>query len=149
MGLPTAAPPTRSISSAWPTTVLLVEPECAVRMVLVRILAESGYEVISAGDGTDALELLGKRGTGVDLLLTEVVLPSISSATLAMQIRRDYPGTAVLYMTGGFDDVVERYGIVESRVQMVRKPFGPGDLRRRVRDVLGPQVRRPISRVAA
>jgi two-component system cell cycle sensor histidine kinase/response regulator CckA len=149
MRLASAELPARSISSGWPTTVLLVEPECAVRILLARILAESGYVVISAGEGKEALELLSTEGTGVDVVVTEVILPSMSGAKLAAQIQRDYPGTAVLFMTGWFDDVVERYGIVESRVEMLRKPFGPRDLRRRVGEVLGRQVRRLVARAAA
>ncbi len=141
--------PPGSISLGCPATVLLVEPERAVRILLARILNDSGYEVVSAGDAGEALELLRRNGTGVDLVLTEVVLPSISGAKLATQIQRDYPGIAVLYMTGWFDDVVERHGIVESHVEMLRKPFGPRDLRRRVGEVVGPQIRRHRSRYAA
>lgn len=141
--------PPRSISVGCPTTVLLVEPERPVRVLLARILAESGYEVVRAGGGIEALELLRSRGAGVDVVLTEVVLPSSSGAKLAAEIRHDYPGTAVLYMTGWFDDVVERHGIVESRVEMLRKPFGPDDLRRRLSEVVDAQRRWHGSRIAA
>jgi two-component system cell cycle sensor histidine kinase/response regulator CckA len=129
----------RRVSSNGPT-VLVVEPVCAVRAVIARLLGEAGYNVITADSAAQALERLSVE-SHVDLVLTEVVMPRLGGAKLGAHIRRDHPGTRVLYMTGWFDDIVEGYGIVESRVEMLRKPFGPRELRDKVSRVLGARNR--------
>ena len=134
----------RRVSTDWPI-VLVVEPVCAVRGVITRVLEEAGYDVIAARSAADALERLQLEHRHVDLLLTEVVLPQLSGAKLAARVQRDHPGVQVLYMTGWFDDVVERHGVVESRVDMLRKPFGPRELRDKVNEILDARDRSIIS----
>ena len=126
-------------------TVLVVEPVCAVRGVIARVLGEAGYHVITADSAAQALERLSVEQSRVDLVLTEVVMSRLSGAKLGAHIRRAHPGTRVLYMTGWFDDIVEGYGIVESRVEMLRKPFGPRELRDKVSHVLGARDDRWVS----
>ena len=82
---------------AVPLTILFVEDESSVRDVVVRMLAEKGFEVVACADGTAALRILGERQ--VDLLFTDIVLPSMNGVELARQARRLRPGLRVLFTT--------------------------------------------------
>ncbi|NIP82357.1 MAG: response regulator, partial [Gemmatimonadetes bacterium] len=120
-------------SVAGTETILVVEDEDAVRSLASRILGRHGYTVLEATDGAAALEVAA--GNGIDLLLTDVVMPGASGCELAARLREDRPDLPVLYMSGYPADEVGRLGVGTDGA-FIQKPFTPERLARKVRDVL-------------
>jgi len=108
-----------------------------VRNLTSEILRESGYRVLEAKHGHEAL-MLGKEHEGViHLMLTDVVMPQMSGRVLAEQLailRRDMK---VLYMSGYTDDAIVHHGVLDEGTAFIGKPFSPSDLVLKVRAVLG------------
>jgi two-component system cell cycle sensor histidine kinase/response regulator CckA len=117
-------------------TILLVEDEAVVRRLVAEILETNGYTVLQAGDGPSALELLRRRGSGVELLVTDVVMPGMSGREVAQSITSLSPGTQVLYMSGYTDQAIDHHGILEPGIAFLQKPFTSDELTRRVRALL-------------
>ena len=81
-------------------TVLIVEDEPALRELATAIFEETGYHVLQAGDGQEAVAVADGYAGRIDLLLTDVVMPLVSGPELARQLRHARPETPVLYMSG-------------------------------------------------
>ncbi|MCA9511798.1 MAG: PAS domain S-box protein, partial [Myxococcales bacterium] len=122
---PEAAVPT--VAERGEGTVLVIEDEAAVRALLVRHLSEHGYDVIEATDGDGALELC-RRAARVDLVLSDVVLPSYDGPTIAERVREAFPGAAIAYISGFPDAALERRGLAAADVDLLAKPFSRADL---------------------
>jgi CheY-like chemotaxis protein len=117
-------------------TVLLVEDEDAVRMMALHALQSSGYAVLDAEDGEQALRVVQTFGIPIRLLVTDVVMPGVGGRELADRLQALQPGLRVLYMSGYTDDEVVRRGVEADRVHFLPKPFSPHLLTQRVREVL-------------
>ena len=100
---PTTASPAKppaKVTTPWGSgTILLVEDEDMVRAVAERALSRQGYTVISAENGEAALEMLDKHGKP-DLLISDVVMPTMDGPTMVGLVRKRYPDLAVLFMSG-------------------------------------------------
>jgi PAS domain S-box-containing protein len=121
-------------------TVLLVEDEEGVRALTRHVLKKSGYTVLEARDGTEALAISEEHGSSIDLLLTDVVLQHMSGREIAQQILKIAPGVRVLYMSGYTDDAVLRHGVLTEETFFLQKPFTTDGLIRKVREVLDAPV---------
>ncbi len=117
-------------------TVLVVEDEDAVRRIVRIALETTGYRVIEARTGPEALAAARKHAGGIHIVVTDVVMPEMSGRELAERIAKEQPGVRILYMSGYTDDAVVRHGIVESGVAFLQKPFSPLALARKVRETL-------------
>jgi two-component system, cell cycle sensor histidine kinase and response regulator CckA len=117
-------------------TILVVEDVVALRRLMTRTLESAGYTVLSAGGGEEALQLLESPGQELDLMITDVVMAGMSGRSLAEHLRQTRPDVKVLYMSGYTDDVILRHGILEHEVAFISKPFGTGDLIRKIRQIL-------------
>ena len=117
-------------------TVLVVEDEDAVRRIVKIALESTGYRVLEARSGPEALEAARTIGDGIHLVVTDVVMPEMSGRELVERLKQELPALKVLYMSGYTDDAVMRHGIVESGVAFLQKPFSPLALARKVREVL-------------
>ena len=116
-------------------TVLLVEDDEQVRAVAAEILRRAGYAVLETGGPLAALAACAEHVGPVDLLLTDVVMPSMNGKDLAEQIRALRPQIRVLFMSGYTDDVILHQGL-EAGVRFVQKPLRPETLLRKLRDAL-------------
>ena len=117
-------------------TVLLVEDETVVRQLVAEILESNGYAVLQAADGASAIEVLRRHVGGLDLLLTDVVMPGMSGRDVARAVTTMRPGTPVLYMSGYTDSAIDKHGILDDGVHFVQKPFSAADLTTRIREIV-------------
>jgi two-component system, cell cycle sensor histidine kinase and response regulator CckA len=116
-------------------TILLVEDEPAVRRLVSQMLLLTGYTVLEAASGPEAIALITQCREPVNLLLTDIVMPSMSGGELADKLSQDYPYMRVLFTSGYMDDSVVNE-IVARGAQFLPKPFSPEVLVHKVRDVL-------------
>jgi signal transduction histidine kinase/ligand-binding sensor domain-containing protein/CheY-like chemotaxis protein len=115
--------------------ILVVEDEPQVRALAARALVERGYQVLTAGDGEEALRVL-EAAPPVALLLTDVIMPRMGGAELAARLVTSRPGTAVLFMSGYVDRTAVGQGALPEGADVLLKPFTPATLAARVRAVL-------------
>ncbi|MGH7581509.1 MAG: PAS domain S-box protein [Gemmatimonadales bacterium] len=117
-------------------TILVVEDEDVVRMLACRELREQGYTVLEARHGREALDLVEAGRHGIDLVISDVVMPELSGRELGARLALLQPELPVLYISGYTgDDVIQR-GLLEPGVPFQQKPFTPEGLARKVRDML-------------
>ncbi|WP_373060702.1 ATP-binding protein [Gemmatimonas sp.] len=117
-------------------TILLVEDDSGVRALALRALQSQGYDVLTARDGVEALEVVASTAKPIALLVTDVVMPNMSGPALVEALRERLPQIAVLYMSGYTDDAVLRHGVLEAEVDLMSKPFTASTLAQKVRAVL-------------
>lgn len=122
-------------------TILVVEDEDAVRELAVVLLRRQGYDVLEASNGEEALERVETLTRPIDLLITDVIMPKMNGPELAEGIRRKWPETRVLFMSGYASTYIEHRGLLSEENQILLKPFRMEVLSTRVRDVLD----RPVS----
>ena len=118
-------------------TILVVEDNGTVRQLTAEMLVSRGYRVLSADNGEEAMRLCEKFNGGVDLLLTDVIMPQESGPSLAERLTRVRPGIKVLYMSGYAEDMINQQGLLEGSVALLTKPFTMHELSVKVREVLG------------
>jgi signal transduction histidine kinase len=111
-------------------TILLVEDQADVRLVVRRVLQNAGYTVLDASTPGDALELAGRHTGPIHLTLTDIVMPQMNGRALADLLKRRCPAMRVLYMSGYADTVLD------PGTAYLQKPFTPDTLVRTVREVL-------------
>ena len=116
------------------TTILLVEDEPLVLDLGKSLLKTLGYTVIVARSALEAIEIAGQ--TPLNLLITDVVMPDMNGQNLATLIVNLQPRVRVLYMSGFASEVLRQRGIDSSNLSFLQKPFSPGELANRVRDLL-------------
>jgi CheY-like chemotaxis protein len=117
-------------------TVLLVEDEEAVRRLASRVLQSSGYTVLEARNGEEALAVAAQQRGSIDILVTDLVMPRMSGRQLATALTQVRPDLRVLFMSGYAEDAVPRLLPPEASVSFLQKPFNAMELARKVRDVL-------------
>jgi PAS domain S-box-containing protein len=129
-------PRTLPIQSRGSETILVVEDEEALLEVAKRALEESGYHVLTAADGNEALLVHARHASDIHLLLTDVVMPRMSGRVLADRLRSTQPTLKILYMSGYTNDAIGRHGVLDPGTHLLAKPFTGADLTRMVREVL-------------
>lgn len=133
---PSAPPPAAPASPRGTETILMVEDEAPVRVVVRRMLERQGYTVLDAASGPDALRLAETSARDIDLVLTDVVMPEQSGRAFAEQLALRRPEQRVLYMSGYTDDEIVRRGLTQPGARLLQKPFTPQRLARAVREAL-------------
>jgi PAS domain S-box-containing protein len=117
-------------------TVLVVEDNEAVRSAAVELLREEGYQVLTAGNGDTAMQML-LEGVPVDLIFTDVVMPGlIKSSDLAAWAKVQTPPVPILFTSGHTRDIISRNHQLSPDTHLLSKPYGPEALSQMVRAVL-------------
>lgn len=127
-GLPTGTP-------LHLATILLVEDDESVRVLVRTMLLQHGYRVLCAEDGDEALEIAHRPDHHLDLLIADMVMPGLNGPQLAQRLRALRPNLPVLFMTGLIqEDLVP--GTLLSEAGFLEKPFTPQALAAKVQEVL-------------
>jgi PAS domain S-box-containing protein len=130
---PASAAPRDNGTLEGTETILLVEDAELLRPMIVEILESSGYTVLCAANGDEALAIFAAHDGKIDLLLTDIVMPGISGRELAEQVLARDPTIRVLF-TSGYPDDSSIQTLVERRdIAFIQKPYGGSDLLTKVR----------------
>jgi PAS domain S-box-containing protein len=113
-------------------TILVAEDEPALRELVKHTLEQSGYSVVEAADGYEAVRIIESHTGDIHLLLTDVIMPLMNGHELASRLKTIRPSTQVLYMSGYTDDVLAFHGIASPEIEFIQKPFTPSELIARV-----------------
>jgi len=119
-------------------TILLVEDDAPMRRLLARVLEGQGYRVLAAQDGDEALSLASEYDEGIDLLVTDLVMPGLDGRTLATRLRESRDGLPVLFMSGYAHDTLDGalLGGRNGTAEFLQKPFTIQSLGRKIRQIL-------------
>jgi two-component system, cell cycle sensor histidine kinase and response regulator CckA len=117
-------------------TILLVEDAEPLRKLAELFLKESGYSILSAAEGQQALQVARQHFGPIALLLTDVVMPGMNGRVLGERLAPSQPGMKVLYMSGYTDSFIAGHGVLEPGTQLLHKPFSQEALTRKVREIL-------------
>ena len=116
--------------------VLLVEDETVVRALVREMLVRNGYDVLDAQDGPTALALVESAGLQIDVLVTDVVMPSMNGRELSERLRVVSPDTLVLYTSGYTDTAILDAADLGERTHFLQKPFGVVELTQKIRTLV-------------
>ncbi len=117
-------------------TVMIVEDDASVRMIVLEVLSELGYGAIEAADAQHAIPILESRQQ-IDLLVTDVGLPGLNGRQLAEIARQSRPDLKILFITGYAQNAAVRGGFLDAGMEMMTKPFAVDALATKVRNLLG------------
>jgi len=119
-----------------PETVLLVEDDDSVRSLIARMLSDLGYTVLAARDGVEAIEIFRKNSDGIDLAILDLVMPRKGGKEVYEEMRKMRADLKVIFMSGYTPDTVHGSFVMNEGIPFLSKPFGPGVLVRKVREIL-------------
>ncbi len=117
-------------------TILVVDDEPSIRMLVKDILEPLGYQTLDASCGKEALQTIRTTADKIDLLLTDVILPGMNGRELAREFSARKPGGKVLFMSGYTDSIIASHGILEAGTDFIEKPLTREALLRNIRKVL-------------
>ena len=136
-GLKASSGPRAAVSGTAPReTVLVVDDEEGIRRLVSTALARLGYTVLTAADGAEAAEVAASHNGPIHLVVTDCVMPRMGGRELAAALRDVRPATKVLFVSGHTDDSALLAAIAADQAAFLPKPFTPGTLTARVREVL-------------
>ena len=117
--------------------LLVVEDEPSVRELARGVLETLGYEVLSAANGQEALQVTRQhKGPPIRLVVTDVIMPLMGGPVMADWLTAIHPGLKILFTSGYTDNAIARLGVLEPGVAFLPKPYTPGILARKVRAML-------------
>ncbi len=125
-----------AIAAKGNETILLAEDNPEVRNLVITVLEESGYAVISAMDGEEAVRKFQENAGRVDMLILDIIMPKKNGKEAYQEIKQMKPGIKTLFTSGYTAEVVQRKGILEAGLDFILKPISPADLLNKVRAVL-------------
>ena len=125
------APPSRGNES-----ILLVEDEPNILQATRRMLESLGYRVLATVSANEAIQTFGARGEGIDLLVTDVVMPEMNGPALVQRLKDVRPGLKHLYMSGYTANLIAEQGVKEEGTYFLAKPFSRQAIARKVRQAL-------------
>ncbi len=117
-------------------TILLVEDDNDVRSIIRTFLTEHGYTVCEARDGEEALRTFTGHKDGIDLVISDVIMPKKHGKDLFDEIQKLRPDMKFLFMSGYSADIISAKGILDEGTKFIQKPIDPGDLLRTISDIL-------------
>ncbi len=126
----------KAIDRGQGETVLIVEDEITILKLTSRILENVGYAVLIANSPMEAIRLVEQRREGIDLLLTDMIMPDMNGRDLAEKLFSLLPNLKCLFMSGYTANVIAGQGILKKGEHFIQKPFSARDLAAKVREAL-------------
>ncbi len=117
-------------------TVLLVEDEAALRELLRKTFESSGYTVLVARDGKEAVELAASHVGSIEAMVSDVIMPGLNGPKVAELLAATRPEMKVLFVSGYSDESIFRNGVLRPGTAFLSKPFSLGTVLRRLRELL-------------
>jgi CheY-like chemotaxis protein len=118
-------------------TLLVVEDDQSMRDLACGILEAQGYEVLTASNGADALEMAREhKGLPISLVLTDVIMPVMGGDVMAEWLKAMNPDLKILFSSGYTDDAISHHGVLQPNIEFMPKPYTPLALARKVRELL-------------
>lgn len=135
-------PQTQKITADEPVeqgqgTILLVEDDPGILKLCAMTLEKSGYTVVAAHNGDEAVRLLKEYTGKIQLVVTDVIMPGMNGRDLTNCIQSLNPQIKCLFMSGYTADIIARHGVLDNDVNFIQKPFSMTDLATKVKEVLG------------
>ena len=131
---PSELPPV--VTKRGSETVLVVEDEEQLLRVVSGVLRRSGYKVLCANSPAEALLLIEQDGSGIDLLLSDVMMPLLNGQQLADRLRRTRPGMKVAFMSGYTASAIDHQELLAPGFVLIQKPFSTSTLLQKIREAL-------------
>lgn len=123
-------------AGSGPVTILLAEDQSGIRRLVRDYLASSGYAVLEAMDGEQAIQIATVHSGMIDLLVTDVIMPGASGLEVANAMTRQRPGLKTVFISGYAGEFDKGAGRLPAGARFLRKPFTKADLLRNVKDLL-------------
>ncbi len=117
-------------------TVLLVEDNPMVLDFSRSVLEMLGYRVIAARSGEEATGTFNEMKGGIDLLMTDVILPGMNGQTLAESLLKSRPDLKILFNSGYTENAIVSHGVLNRGLNFIGKPFSAFELSHKIRQVL-------------
>jgi PAS domain S-box-containing protein len=114
-------------------TILLAEDEPGVRKYTRKILERSGYKILEATNGAEALSVARSHPGTIHLLLTDIIMPMMGGVELTEKFNAEFPGIPVLFMSAYTDQIMRHWNVLSAYIQ---KPYNLSDLLTQVRELL-------------
>lgn len=124
------------IPSGGSETVLLAEDDEAVRVLVKQVLEGAGYTVVTANDGSDALNVLNDYPGHIDLAILDVVMPNMGGHEAYQKMRADHPDLKAFFASGYSEDAIHKNFVLEEGLTLIQRPYTQKDLLKTVREVL-------------
>jgi len=122
-------------------TILLVEDEPDVQLLMQELLKRAGYRIYTASSGVQALETWKDHANKIEMLITDMVMPGgVGGRELSERLRAEKPGLKVIYCSGYTDDMLGKDSPLRNNPNFVEKPFDPAKFLQRVRDCVASKV---------
>ncbi len=119
-----------------PKTVLVVEDETNIRLLVREYLKERNINVLEASNGNEAMHVCAKHRTPIDLLITDIVMPEINGPDLSKRLMAMHPEMKVLFMSGYVGEAFTNHNLKKSDVVLLEKPFGQNKLLSKMREAM-------------
>ncbi len=121
-------PPQNVVSAREAKTILVIEDDEVLANVLSRVLQKSGYVVLTASDGKEALEVAKRCEDKISLVLADVVLPGENAVDITEKIKELHPNAKVIMMSGYAVPIVIHHGMLKGNEPFLQKPFSKDEL---------------------
>lgn len=116
-------------------SILIVEDEISLLQLFEKIVSNLGYKVSISSSGTEALQLI-KEGLQPDVVITDVIMPTLNGKDLADRIRIQNPAQKLIFMSGFTDDVLAEHGVMNQGIPFIQKPFTARGIAIKIKQVL-------------
>ncbi len=126
----------QGITRGGKEAILLAEDDESIRDLTEKILSSYGYKILTARDGEEAVDIFRRQGKGIAMAVLDVVMPKKGGKQAYDEMAKTAPGLKVLFLSGYSADAIHESFVLHPTVPFLQKPFSPGVLARRVRDLL-------------
>jgi PAS domain S-box-containing protein len=120
-------------------TILLAEDDPDTREIMSELLEMSGYIVLVAGDGEEAISVFWANKDRIQLVLVDVRMPKKNGRAVYEEIKKAHPGMKILFISGYTADIIDSHGIREEGLNFISKTAKPEEILTKIREILDKQ----------